>query len=800
MTQCTLLTLNLRGARKPGTMARLIHAFKRMGDTHGLSVLCAQEHNLDPATAPELTRMATSKNMTLTVGFAPPAPDGVHRGGTFILSNNKTLTHKQTILQSKDLTICELDWGGETQQGGRTLRIASVYAPVKPLARVNFFQTIHHHLTDETIVGGDWNCVTDVTTDVISSNPLAYRNIGHALLAQRLGSLGLQDERRDQLNGKTEITRIGSSRNGYIGTCLDRWYVPSTHDFDNILWSFDITNTFIFKNTPSDHLGVMLTIDAQQGEMGHDRRTIREDLVMEWEVQKSILAILKQSYRGHGTNTHKWETAMTAIKEYLMKETTLRQKRDSVKIKQKLAMLDIIAKRLKSSIPSHNYIQLQHKLQQEVYEIRFPEAKALPTNDSALNMHQRSDSCTKQQFQPYKNQAQKAWVNTVKVTDWQEDVDPVFTSSTSHTSKVAAEFGKYYKMLYGPKKTDAGCAKLLLRAFRKNKILACSAERMNRDITKKEVAEVMENLPIGKQAGPNRIPNAVFKYMSKHFAPKLANVLNESASKGKLPPHFLQGDISVLHKKDDRADPRNYRPITLLNTDYKIFTRILAKRMREVVHEFTSESQKGFVPHTFISESSTLLSLIESYINEEPLDRKGLLLFLDMEKAFDRVSYDFTIQGLQAIGFNGKFMKWIKMMYDEQKAPQRRIYVNGYYSDWFHIKSGVAQGCPVSPLLFLVVAEALRNSILMEPKLKGIKIHDTNYLISQFADDTTLMLGHKNEIKYANRALKRWCKATGMRENATKREGIKMGKYRYQDLPSPGVTWKNGIESKTERG
>ena len=147
-----------------------------------------------------------------------------------------------------------------------------------------------------------------------------------------------------------------------------------------------------------------------------------------------------------------------------------------------------------------------------------------------------------------------------------------------------------------------------------------------------------------------------------------------------------------MYKKEDRDDPRNYRPITLLNTDYKIFTRILAKRMRDVVHEFTSESQKGFVPHTFISEATTLLTLIEAYINEEPLDRKGILLFLDMEKAFDRVSYKFTIEGLKAIGFKGKFMQWISMMYDENKTPQRRIYVNGYYSNWFNISSGVAHG------------------------------------------------------------------------------------------------------------
>ena len=112
MTQCNLLTLNLRGARKPGAMARLIHTFNKMGDTHGLSAMCAQEHNLDPSKESELKRLAVSKNTTLVIGFAPPAPDGVHRGGTFILINNKVLTHKNTSLKSKDLTICEADWGG----------------------------------------------------------------------------------------------------------------------------------------------------------------------------------------------------------------------------------------------------------------------------------------------------------------------------------------------------------------------------------------------------------------------------------------------------------------------------------------------------------------------------------------------------------------------------------------------------------------------------------------------------------------------------------------------------------------
>jgi hypothetical protein len=137
--------------------------------------------------------------------------------------------------------------------------------------------------------------------------------------------------------------------------------------------------------------------------------------------------------------------------------------------------------------------------------------------------------------------------------------------------------------------------------------------------------------------------------------------------------------------------------------------------------EFVAECQKGFVPHTFIADCSMLQHLIEAHLNDDNEDRKGIFVFLDMEKAFDRVSYDFLIGGLRTLGFGDKFVGTVSMMYNTERPPQRRIYANGYYSDWFDIKSGVAQGCPLSPLLFLIVAQGLKIALELE-KVKGIKI------------------------------------------------------------------------------
>ena len=110
--------------------------------------------------------------------------------------------------------------------------------------------------------------------------------------------------------------------------------------------------------------------------------------------------------------------------------------------------------------------------------------------------------------------------------------------------------------------------------LRAKAILGPSRAKLEAEITDREVEIVMENLPMGKSAGPDRIPNGVYKFNSKYFGAKLGAVLREAVECGRLPSSFMRGDISVLYKKGERDDPRNYRPITLLQNAYKIFTRI----------------------------------------------------------------------------------------------------------------------------------------------------------------------------------------------------------------------------------
>ena len=101
---------------------------------------------------------------------------------------------------------------------------------------------------------------------------------------------------------------------------------------------------------------------------------------------------------------------------------------------------------------------------------------------------------------------------------------------------------------------------------------------------------------------------------------------NQSHDRGYLQTDVTEGLISVLYKKKDRKDPRNYRPITLLNGDYKILMRVLTARVNKAVVQFVSSPQNGFVPGGFIVENILLLQMLQAYAEEEDIDSQSVTL------------------------------------------------------------------------------------------------------------------------------------------------------------------------------
>merc|ERR1711965_460316 len=109
-------------------------------------------------------------------------------------------------------------------------------------------------------------------------------------------------------------------------------------------------------------------------------------------------------------------------------------------------------------------------------------------------------------------------------------------------------------MLFAEKEYDSEASRRLLAEIGKDQITSSARKQLDKPISDQEIQEVMEALPTGKQAGPDRIPNEVYKYMSSFFAPKLGEVLRRAQQSGTLPEDLLKGDIGLIHKKKARDE------------------------------------------------------------------------------------------------------------------------------------------------------------------------------------------------------------------------------------------------------
>ena len=684
-----------------------------------------------------------------------------------------------------------------TEKNGVSMRVASVYAPVRPLARVDFFHgDLRKYMSGGTYAGGDWNCVPDPTLDVQAGSVHSYasKNQGIKLLAEIMEECECYDVRREQLGNEREYTRAGVNRNSQVtATRLDRWYVPTEEEERGKLWTIHNKENFIWKKNSSDHKLIILEQTTQKGERGKDRQTIDETLAWDEKIQEVISRIVEKAYRKQGTEEEKWDDATEKVRRVLMDETKRKKKKRKEQARNQRLQLKEVARRLTIK-PSKKLLEVEKELKEEIFKLEHPESEIPMTESMATRMTHKSDACTQAFFKSYKTIGKQQWINGIKTATWTEE-GPTFKKidgkeECSH-DQVATEFTKYYRMLLAAKTTDPHERSKVMAMFKARRISKKTKTMLDSPLLLEEVFEVMENLPLGKQAGPDRIPNGIFKCMSNIWAPRLLALLEEAIANERMPASLMKGEISVMYKKKERNDTRNYRPLTMLQNAYKIYTRILAHRLKKMVHEFVDSCQKGFVPDTFIADATMQLQLIEQYINEESEEeRKGILIFCDMEKAFDRVSYTFLREALQALGFGTYFRNMVGMLYNEENAPQRRIYANGFYGPWFGIKCGVAQGCPLSPLLFLLVGQALKDLLDDEGRIQGIAVKGKRYKISQYADDTTLLLKDIREMKIAFKVLERWGKATGMKENTTKREGLAMGEYRHMNMPNNyGVKW-----------
>ena len=215
-----------------------------------------------------------------------------------------------------------------------------------------------------------------------------------------------------------------------------------------------------------------------------------------------------------------------------------------------------------------------------------------------------------------------------------------------------------------------------------------------------------------------------------------------------------------------------------------------SNRLHNVLPSIISQDQQGFIKNRCIGSNIRLIQDIIDYT--ELLNCDGAILLIDFKKAFDTIDWSFLFKSLKKFKFKECFIKWVNVMYSNITSV---ISNNGWISEPFNIKRGIRQGCPLSALLFVIVAEVLAVKIRSSNMVEGIQIRTENQThtikICQLADDTTLFLKNQHEITASLHIIEEYGIFSGLQLNRNKTEGLWLGRLRNIDLNMENITFTN---------
>ena len=305
-------------------------------------------------------------------------------------------------------------------------------------------------------------------------------------------------------------------------------------------------------------------------------------------------------------------------------------------------------------------------------------------------------------------------------------------------------------------------------------------------ITGEQAAATLKSMTNNRSPGSDGFGADFFKVFWKQLGEFVVRSINYGYKIGQLSITQRQGIITCIPKENKpRMFLKNYRPISLLNCVYKIASGAIARRLKDTLPKLIHEDQTGFMSGRNIGQNIRQLYDIMQYTEKHNIT--GLLLLVDFEKAFDSISWAFINKVFKFFGFGESIISWVNILY---RNVNLAVNQGGNLSPFFTIGRGCRQGDPISGYIFLLCAEILAIRIRNNKSIRGIKIGDVEFRLSQFADDlSTVLDGSKTSLNETLEELNRFSKYSGLKVNFDKTYVIWIGNKKYSK-DSIKTKWK----------
>ena len=286
--------------------------------------------------------------------------------------------------------------------------------------------------------------------------------------------------------------------------------------------------------------------------------------------------------------------------------------------------------------------------------------------------------------------------------------------TTENPDEIMKIVENFYRTLYLEKNVSDDTLKEVLTVLEKS---VNDSVLLSQDFTMSELNESLKSFKKGKSPGQDGLPLEFYLTFWDILAPDLMTVFMDLERLDKLPDSFREGIVTLIGKKGDKTDMTNWRPITLLNLDCKLFSKILASRMSLFLKDLIHPDQACAIPGRKITDSLVLIRDTICYARDRNI--RLIVLNLDFEKAFDRVSHQYLFKVLQKMGFPERFLAWVGLLY---RGITSKVIINGHLTKAVEINCGVRQGCPLSPLLYIACIEPLAQILRRDQGIRGVRV------------------------------------------------------------------------------
>ncbi|KAL1446001.1 hypothetical protein WDU94_006622, partial [Cyamophila willieti] len=292
------------------------------------------------------------------------------------------------------------------------------------------------------------------------------------------------------------------------------------------------------------------------------------------------------------------------------------------------------------------------------------------------------------------------------------------------------------------------------------------------EITPSEISNAVKLLKNKKAAGPNNIYNEHIKISFEYFQEWWYLYLNLLFENSFVPEAWRNAYLKVLYKgKGLTNDPNSYRGIALLDTSYKLYTRILNDRIMKTIDDKLPDEQFGFRRNRSCQKA---IAILRHDIKETLNKPKGAMyaIFIDFQKAFDSLDRQILIKSLQKIGIQGKTLRAIVNIISYNYLTLD----NGVETSKNLIKQekGIIQGDPLSSTMFIIYVASLPEIFHKYPSINSL----------MFADDLVVYSENLEDLKNSMKDLKNWCTTFKMTVNISKTKIMKFrngGKLKSTD-------------------